>query len=160
MPVFSYGCAVFLQSDIVNFQRQGWNREEILARSGGRLAKEYMALRSQDPASCRCWVAVSFSKGEPKTTWPRSRLRRIYIRARFEGSGVEPEIIVHEHCGVAGAIGTAIEAMRVVGEGHETSFIGVDKVRTITYRSTTNDDTRCVFCTNQCMRTFIDVKSE
>jgi len=24
MPVFGYGCAVFMQSDIVNFQRQGW----------------------------------------------------------------------------------------------------------------------------------------
>ncbi len=24
VPQFSYGCAVFLQSDIVNFQRQGW----------------------------------------------------------------------------------------------------------------------------------------
>ena len=26
MPVFGYGCAVFLQSEIVNFQRQGWRR--------------------------------------------------------------------------------------------------------------------------------------
>src|SRR5246500_5399528 len=32
MPVFGYGCAVFMQSDIVNFQRQGWQAEEILAR--------------------------------------------------------------------------------------------------------------------------------
>ena len=31
IPQFSYGCAVFLQSDIVNFQRQGWRPEEILA---------------------------------------------------------------------------------------------------------------------------------
>src|SRR5436309_9513923 len=31
MPVFGYGCAVFMQSDIVNFQRQGWRAEEILA---------------------------------------------------------------------------------------------------------------------------------
>ena len=30
-PPFGYGCAVFLQSDIVNFQRQGWRAEEILA---------------------------------------------------------------------------------------------------------------------------------
>src|SRR5207248_11509540 len=29
MPVFGYGCAVFMQSDIVNFQRQGWRAEEI-----------------------------------------------------------------------------------------------------------------------------------
>jgi predicted CoA-substrate-specific enzyme activase len=31
MPQFGYGCAVFMQSDIVNFQRQGWRSEEILA---------------------------------------------------------------------------------------------------------------------------------
>ena len=31
MPSFGYGCAVFMQSDIVNFQRQGWRAEEILA---------------------------------------------------------------------------------------------------------------------------------
>ena len=24
LPEFGYGCAVFMQSDIVNFQRQGW----------------------------------------------------------------------------------------------------------------------------------------
>src|SRR6201987_3584356 len=27
MPSFGYGCAVFMQSDIVNFQRQGWRAE-------------------------------------------------------------------------------------------------------------------------------------
>ena len=31
MPTFGHGCAVFLQSDIVNFQRQGWKPEQILA---------------------------------------------------------------------------------------------------------------------------------
>jgi predicted CoA-substrate-specific enzyme activase len=31
MPSFGYGCAVFMQSDIVNFQLQGWRSEEILA---------------------------------------------------------------------------------------------------------------------------------
>jgi len=28
MPMFGYGCAVFMQSDIVDFQRQGWKPEE------------------------------------------------------------------------------------------------------------------------------------
>ena len=36
MPVFGYGCAVFMQSDIVNFQRQGWKAEEILAGLAAR----------------------------------------------------------------------------------------------------------------------------
>ncbi|MGC9159808.1 MAG: BadF/BadG/BcrA/BcrD ATPase family protein, partial [Terracidiphilus sp.] len=31
IPQFSYGCAVFLQTDVVNFQRQGWGPDEILA---------------------------------------------------------------------------------------------------------------------------------
>ena len=39
MPVFGYGCAVFMQSDIVNFQRQGWRGEEILAGLANVLPK-------------------------------------------------------------------------------------------------------------------------
>lgn len=39
MPSFGYGCAVFMQSDIVNFQRQGWRSEEILARLADVLPK-------------------------------------------------------------------------------------------------------------------------
>ncbi len=31
MPRLSMGCGVFLQSDIVNQQRKGWQAEEILA---------------------------------------------------------------------------------------------------------------------------------
>src|SRR5207245_10708503 len=39
MPVFGYGCAVFMPSDIVNFQRQGWRAEEILAGLAAVLPK-------------------------------------------------------------------------------------------------------------------------
>src|SRR5216117_308252 len=39
MPVFGYGCAVFMQSDIVNFQRQGWQAQEILAGLAAVLPK-------------------------------------------------------------------------------------------------------------------------
>ena len=39
MPIFGYGCAVFMQSDIVNFQRQGWRGEEILAGLANVLPK-------------------------------------------------------------------------------------------------------------------------
>lgn len=39
MPVFGYGCAVFMQSDIVNFQRQAWQAEEILAGLAAVLPK-------------------------------------------------------------------------------------------------------------------------
>ncbi len=38
MPVFGYGCAVFMQSDIVNFQRQGWQRWRDHGRACGGTA--------------------------------------------------------------------------------------------------------------------------
>jgi predicted CoA-substrate-specific enzyme activase len=38
-PEFGYGCAVFMQTDIVNFQRQGWQPEEILAGLAAVLPK-------------------------------------------------------------------------------------------------------------------------
>ena len=46
--MFGYGCAVFMQSDIVDFQRQGWKPEEILAGPGQRAAEEYLAVRFAD----------------------------------------------------------------------------------------------------------------
>src|SRR6202042_1377505 len=55
MPVFGYGCAVFMQSDIVNFQRQGWRAEEILAGLATVLPKNvflYVAsIRSEEHTS-------------------------------------------------------------------------------------------------------------
>src|SRR5207245_3236927 len=42
MPVFGYGCAVFMQSDIVNFQRQGWRAEGILAGLAAVLPKNIL----------------------------------------------------------------------------------------------------------------------
>ena len=34
----------------------------------------------------------------------------------------------------------------------------MDEVNDISYKSTTNEGTRCYFCKNKCLRTFIDVK--
>ena len=42
--------------------------------------------------------------------------------------------------------------------GHRTSFVGFEAVEKITYVTHRNEDTRCYFCKNKCMRTFIDVK--
>jgi hypothetical protein len=80
-----------------------------------------------------------------------------FIRSSFRANGKEPEIIVHEHCGESGAIGAAQEALRLWKNGKQTTFIGLDAVRNIRYRTTRNEDTRCYFCKNNCLRTFIDV---
>src|SRR4029077_17157999 len=58
-----------------------------------------------------------------------------------------------------GAIGAAVEAGRLFRNGRRSSFIGLDAVRNITYRTTRNENTRCYFCKNNCLRTFIDVST-
>ena len=81
-----------------------------------------------------------------------------FIESRFRDKGVKPDVIVHEHCGESGAIGAAIEANRLWKNGRQTTFIGLEAVQEITYVTHRNEDTRCYFCKNKCLRTFIDVK--
>ena len=65
---------------------------------------------------------------------------------------------MHPHCGEAGAIGAALEAIRLWRTAaRTTSFIGLDAAERIRYRTTCGEETRCHFCTNECLRTFIDV---
>ena len=80
-----------------------------------------------------------------------------FIKSTFRANGKVPEIIVHEHCGESGAIGAAQEALRLWKNGKKTTFIGLEAVANIRYRTTRNEDTRCYFCKNNCLRTFIDV---
>ena len=82
-----------------------------------------------------------------------------FIESRFVGKGEKPNIIVHEHTGESGAIGAGLEAIRMYENGHRTSFIGLDAVANIQFKTTRNEDTRCYFCKNKCLRTFIDVKT-
>jgi len=80
-----------------------------------------------------------------------------FIRDSFKGQGHEPEIALHPHCGEAGAIGAGLEAIRLWKAGRATTFIGLAAAEQIKYRTTCDDDTRCHFCTNDCLRTFSDV---
>ncbi len=41
--------------------------------------------------------------------------------------------------------------------GQKTQFIGLDAVEQISYKTHRSENTRCYFCKNKCMRTFIDV---
>jgi predicted CoA-substrate-specific enzyme activase len=157
MPMFGYGCAVFMQSDIVNFQRQGWAPEEILAGLAAVLPKNIFLYVASIPNLAKLGTKFVL-QGGTQHNLAAVKAEVDFIRSNFRGSDVEPEIIVHEHCGESGAIGAAVEARRLHANGHRTSFIGLDAVRRITYRTTRNESTRCNFCKNNCLRTFIDVK--
>jgi len=158
MPLFGYGCAVFMQSDIVNFQRQGWRAEEILAGLAAVLPKNVFLYVASVPNLAALGTRFVL-QGGTQNNMAVVKAEVDFIRNSFRASGREPEVIVHKHCGESGAIGAAVEARRLFVNGKRTTFIGLEGVRSISYRSTRNEDTRCYFCKNNCLRTFIDVKT-
>jgi predicted CoA-substrate-specific enzyme activase len=159
MPVFGYGCAVFMQSDIVNFQRQGWRSEEILAGLAAVLPKNVFLYVASIP-NLAALGSRFVLQGGTQNNLAVVKAEVDFIRNSFRALDRHPEVMVHEHCGEAGAIGAGAEAVRLWRNGTTTTFIGLDAVRKIEYRSTRNEDTRCNFCKNNCLRTFIDIRLE
>jgi len=157
MPIFGYGCAVFMQSDIVNFQRQGWRAEEILAGLAAVLPKNVFLYVASIP-NLAALGSRFVLQGGTQNNLAVVKAEVDFIRNSFRAAGKQPEIIVHEHCGESGAIGAGVEALRLWRNGARTPFIGLEAVRKIEYRQTRNEDTRCHFCKNNCLRTFIDIK--
>jgi predicted CoA-substrate-specific enzyme activase len=158
-PTFGYGCAVFMQSDIVDFQRQGWKPEEIMAGLANVLPKNIWLYVSQIPNLAK--LGKNFVlQGGTQYNLAAVKSQVDFIADRFKDSGVEPNIYVHKHTGEAGAIGCAIEAARLYDNGKRTDFIGLDLVEKIIYKTTRNESTRCYFCKNKCLRTFIDVATD
>jgi len=159
MPVFGYGCAVFMQSDIVNFQRQGWQAQEILAGLAAVLPKNVFLYVASIPNLAALGTRFVL-QGGTQNNLAVVKAEVDFIRNSFRAAGKQPEVIVHEHCGESGAIGAAEEALRLWKNGQQTTFVGLDAVRRIEYRTTRNESTRCNFCKNNCLRTFIDVRTE
>jgi predicted CoA-substrate-specific enzyme activase len=159
MPVFGYGCAVFMQSDIVNFQRQGWRAEEILAGLAAVLPKNVFLYVASIP-NLAALGSRFVLQGGTQNNLAVVKAEVDFIRNSFRATGKQPEIIVHEHCGESGAIGAAQESLRLWRNGQQTTFVGLDAVRKIEYRTTRNEDTRCHFCKNDCLRTFIDIRTQ
>lgn len=158
MPEFSYGCAVFLQADIVNFQRQGWTCDEILAGLASVLPKNiwlYVAKVSNLAALGHRFLL----QGGTQKNLAAVKAQLDYLRSRLLDFGVEPEVRVHDHCAEAGAIGAALEAVRLYNAGHQTRFPGLASVRRLQFQTTTGESTRCKNCANRCLRTFIDYET-
>ncbi len=157
MPEFSYGCAVFLQADIVSFQRQGWSAPEILAGLAAVLPKNIWLYVAKTPNLAALGTNFLLQGGTQRNL-AAVKAQVDYIRSRFRDNSRQPRISVHEHAGEAGAIGAALEALRLWKEGRETTFIGLDAVASIEFDSRTGEETRCRFCKNHCLRTFVDFK--
>ncbi len=150
-PKFNYGCALFLDTDRVTFQKEGYTKEALFAGIAKVLPKNIWQYVVQAPSLAALGKHFVLQGG---TQYNLAALKAQvdYIRAEIPDARID----LHPHCGEAGAIGAALEARdRVVRQGRST-FVGLEEALQMTYTTRTDESTRCHFCPNDCSRTFID----
>lgn len=150
-PKFSYGCAVFLDADRVNFQKEGYSKEELLAGLAMVLPKNVWQYVVQVPRMSELGRKFVL-QGGTQYNLAAVKAQVDYIQQRVP----DAEVYVHPHPGEAGAIGAAMETLRVVKRRGYSTFLGLDAAINLRYVSRNDESTRCHFCPNQCSRTFID----
>ena len=140
------------------YKRQGWRAEEILAGLAAVLPKNVFLYVASIPNLAALGTRFVL-QGGTQNNMAVVKAEVDFIQNSFRAAGKKPEIIVHEFCGESGAIGAAAESLRLWRNGQQTTFVGLDAVRKIQYRTTRNESTRCNFCKNNCLRTFIDIRT-
>ncbi len=150
-PKFSYGCAVFLDSDRVNFQKEGYQKEELLAGLAQVLPKNVWQYVVQIPRMASLGKKYVL-QGGTQYNLAAVKAQVDYIKQRVP----DAEVYVHPHTGEAGAIGAAMETLRRWKRTGKTRFVGVQAALALEYSTKTDESTVCHFCENECKRTFID----
>ena len=153
-PKFSYGCAVFLDTDRVNFKKEGFSKEEMLAGLAQVLPKNVWQYVVQIPRLASLGRKFVL-QGGTQYNLAAVKAQVDYIKERVPNG----EVFVHPHTGEAGAIGAAMETLRVVKRRGSSTFIGVDAAIALEYTSKNDEETVCHFCPNECKRTFIDTRT-
>ena len=152
-PNFNYGCAVFLDTDRVNFQKEGYTQAELFAGIAKVLPKNIWQYIVQAP-SLKGFGEHFVLQGGTQYNLAALKAQVDYIKTNVPNAKVD----VHPHCGEAGAIGAALEARDVVANRGESSFVGLKEALLLEYTSKTDAYTQCHFCPMNCNRTFIDTK--
>jgi predicted CoA-substrate-specific enzyme activase len=150
-PKFSYGCAVFLETDRVNFQKEGFSKEEMLAGLAQVLPKNVWQYVVQIPRMAALGTKFVL-QGGTQYNLAAVKAQVDYIKERVPNA----DVYVHPHTGEAGAIGAAMETLRVVKRKGKSTFIGIDASIDLQYATKNDEETVCHFCPNECKRTFID----
>jgi predicted CoA-substrate-specific enzyme activase len=155
-PRLSMGCGVFLQSDIVNQQRKGWQADEILAALCGILPRNVWVYAG-GLTNLRQVGRKFILQGGTHRNLAVVKAQVDFIRANV----ADAQVVVHPYCGEAGALGAALVAhAAAAAPGFATRFRGFEAIRQLEYRPTTSKDTVCKWCEVNCQRTFIDVRIE
>ncbi len=151
-PRFNFGCAVFLEQDIVNFQRLGWEPHEIMAGLAKVLPKNVWLYVVKEP-NLRKLGKRFLLQGGTQRNLAAVKAQYDFIKERVP----DAEVFVHPITGEAGAFGAAVEAMR--NYTGRTNFIGLEELLSLNFTVKSDETTRCSFCTNRCQRTFVKVNA-
>ncbi len=153
MPQLSMGCGVFLQSDIVNQQRKGWQAEEILAGLCATLPLNVWIYAGGLNNLAQVGKKYILQGGTHKN------LAVVKTQVDFIKSKVpDADVVVHPYSGEAGAIGAALVSLEWWEKGGRTKFRGFDVIERLIYKTITSVDTVCHWCPVNCQRSFIDVE--
>src|SRR4029079_6838 len=139
-PKFNYGCAVFLDTDRVNFQKEGFTKEELLAGLDQVLPKnvwQYVVGVPRLAALGRKFVL----QGGTQYNLAAVKAQVDYIKERVP----DGEVFVHPHTGEAGAIGAAMETIRVIKRKGTSTFIGIQATLDLDFTTKNDESTVCHF---------------
>ena len=144
---------MFLDTDRVNFQKEGFSKEELLAGLAQVLPKNVWQYVVQIPRLAALGTRYVL-QGGTQYNLAAVKAQVDYIKQRVP----DAKVFVHPHTGEAGALGAAFEALRVVKRRGDSKFIGLDEAIDIKYTTKNDEETVCHFCPNECKRTFIDTE--
>ncbi len=153
MPQLSMGCGVFLQSDIVNQQRKGWQADEILAALCAILPLNVW-IYAGGMSNLRSAGHKFILQGGTHKNLAVVKTQVDFILSKVP----DADIVVHPYSGEAGAIGAALVALDWHAAGGRSSFRGFDQIEKLTYKTVTATETVCHWCPVNCQRSFIDVE--
>ncbi|MBN2657137.1 MAG: hypothetical protein JXR86_08765 [Spirochaetales bacterium] len=149
-PAFNYGCAVFMEQDKVNFQQQGWSKEEIMAGLAHVLPMNIWNYVVQESNISRLGKRFVLQGGTQKNL-AAVKAQVDYIKNKIPDAVIN----VHKYADIGGAIGAALE---VLENGTDSQYPGIANSASITFTTRNDDSTRCRFCTNRCPRTFTRIR--
>ncbi|MCZ7680339.1 MAG: hypothetical protein M5U28_16845 [Sandaracinaceae bacterium] len=144
VPLFTVGCSVFVDTDRVTFQRDGFDVDEILAGLALSLVRNVWEYVVPEPPA-RLGQRFVLTGGVHKSLAVAVAQAR-YLASRVPGARVH----VHPHPELCGAIGAALEAARAI-EG-PSRFVGLDAMREVRVSVRTGRETRCTRCELECAR--------
>jgi len=150
-PAFTVGCAVFMDTDRVTFQRDGFTTAEILAGLAWSIPRNVWEFVAPVPPA-RLGRRFLLTGGVQRNA-AAAAAHQAYLQAHVAGAQVN----VHPHPELCGAWGAALLAREQLA-GRHSAFGGWDVLDALQMDASTGPDQRCTRCENHCARSIITLR--